>query len=68
MDGLESEVIEISNLFYQDDEEEGMKRFMGIVGALGGLPGVAEWINPLFDSLERKDYYYAADLLRYKML
>lgn len=58
---------EIADLFYRNQPEEGMERFMANVAALGQLPTAASWINPLFDALERGDYLYAADLLRYEI-
>ena len=58
---------EIADLFYCGETSEGMKHFMNNVAALGQMPAIATWINPLFDALEQGDYCYAADLLRYEI-
>lgn len=58
---------EIADLFYRNQSEEGMQRFLANVAALSQDPAAASWINPLFDALERGDYVYAADLLRYEI-
>ena len=28
----------------------------------------SSWINPIFDAIERKDYMYVADILKYEVL
>lgn len=58
---------EIASLFYRNQTAEGMECFMKQVAALGQLPAVAPWVNPLFDALEQGDYIYAADILRYEI-
>lgn len=58
---------EIADLFYRNRIAEGMECFMAHVAALGQLPAAVPWINPLFDALERGDYLYAADVLRYEI-
>ena len=58
---------EIANAFYLGENEKGLELFLQGAGALASIPGIADWINPLFDAVERRDYLYAADLLKYEI-
>ena len=62
MDTLISTLKQISDLFFLGEGEQGTALFMQQVGVLGQIPGVAPFVNPLFDALEKGDYFCAADI------
>jgi hypothetical protein len=68
MESLRLELEHAADAFYAGEEENGVKIFMNQVGQIGSISGVVEWVNPLFDALERRDYLYAADILRYRIV
>lgn len=63
-----NQLVHISDLFYKDKIEEGMNLFLSLAGVFAAVPALQEFIDPVFDALERADYLSAADLIRYKML
>lgn len=67
MGELKQKLIEISDLFYQDDTEKGMEQFMQTAVLFAQKPALAVYINPLFDALEQQDYILAADILVHEM-
>ena len=67
MDVLTEYLLKTADLFYVGEEEQGLAFLMRLSGELGKIPGISPWINPLFDALERKDYIYAADIIRYEI-
>ena len=67
MGELKQKLIEISDLFYQDDTEEGMGQFMQTAVLFAQNPALAVYINPLFDALDQQDYILAADILVHEM-
>ena len=67
MGELKKKMIEISDLFYQDDTKEGMNLFLQTAAFFAQIPALAVFINPLFDALEQEDYILAADILIHEM-
>ena len=63
MEELKVSLLEAADMMYAGEESAGVELLMRHVGAIGGIPGVAIWVNPLFDALDRADYIYAADLI-----
>jgi hypothetical protein len=63
MEELKVSLLEAADMMYAGEESAGVELLMRQVGGIGGIPGVAVWVNPLFDALDRADYIYAADLI-----
>ncbi len=64
MDGLRESLLQIADCFYKGENENGVSALMQQAGNLGGVQGVVNYVNPLFDALERADYLFAADIIR----
>lgn len=64
---VKEQLMQISDLFYEDRVKEGVDSFIECVGVFAKVPAFGEFINPVFDALEREDYLYVADILRYEM-
>lgn len=65
MDELIATLIEVSDMMYAGMGSEARKILLDQAEALGTIPGIHEVIDPLFDALEREDYLFAADIIRY---
>lgn len=65
MDELIDALKEASDLMYAGRDTEGRQLFLDNVQKLGGIPGIQEVIDPLFDAIERGDYLFLADIIRY---
>lgn len=59
---------EIANLFYRDQNEQGVEQILKCAEHLAKVPDAARWINPLFDALELGDYILAADILQHELV
>lgn len=68
MEELKRKLVEISNYFYQERNQEGMNLFMETVGTVAQLSSMAEYVNPLFDALEKDDFILAADILYHEVV
>lgn len=64
---LKQQLTQTADFFYQEQNEEGMQRFMQLAGFLGQVSAFKDFINPLFDALEQDDYILAADILQHEM-
>ncbi|MDY3908542.1 MAG: hypothetical protein SOZ48_02260 [Eubacterium sp.] len=68
MEELKRKLVEISNYFYQERNQEGMNLFMETVGMVAQMSSMTEYIEPLFDALENDDYILAADILYHEVV
>lgn len=64
---VKEKLIEIATCFYQERIKDGMDMFMDVISMIVQIPEFAEYINPLFDSIEKKDYVLAADIFYHEM-
>lgn len=64
---VKEKLIEISTCFYQERIEDGMGMFLDVVALVSNIPEFAEYINPLFDAVEKRDYVLAADIFYHEM-
>lgn len=58
----------LADCFYQERNEEGMGQIMELAVHIGLVPEWKEFVNPLFDALEREDYILAADIIQHELV
>jgi hypothetical protein len=66
-DEVKKQLVDISALFYQERIQEGMNGFMPLIENIVKIPELTEYINPLFDAVEKKDYVLVADIFYHEM-
>ena len=67
LEKVKESLIEISTLFYQEKIQEAMELFLPTVEMIIMIPEFSQFIQPLFDAVENKDYIMAADILYHEM-
>ena len=67
LEKVKESLIEISTLFYQEKIQEAMELFLLTVEMIIMIPEFSQFIQPLFDAVENKDYIMAADILYHEM-
>lgn len=67
LEKVKESLIEISTLFYQEKIQEAMELFLPTVEMIITIPEFSQFIQPLFDAVENKDYIMAADILYHEM-
>ena len=68
MSDLITIIEETASAFYVGEDQQGLDLFLGNAANMAVIPGIADWLNPLFDVVEQQDYLYAADILLYEVI
>lgn len=67
LDVVKKKLIEIATCFYQERIQDGMDMFMEVIKIIVEINEFKEYINPLFDAVEEKDYVLVADIFYHEM-
>lgn len=64
---VKKKLIEIATCFYQERIQDGMDMFMEVIKIIVQINEFKDYINPLFDAVEEKDYVLVADIFYHEM-